>query len=92
MENLTKKLIARRYLPQPRSLHRKAEYAERCKLLVMPALYILGTGAGFHSIYPLTHILATEIEKCFHRFLDIFMDMGDEYICMLKNLTELSKI
>jgi hypothetical protein len=58
-----KKLIARGYLPQPRSLRRKAEYAERCKLLGMSALYILGTSAGFCSIYPLTHILATEIEK-----------------------------
>ena len=87
-----KKLIARRYLPQPRSLHRKAEYAERCEFLVMSALYIFGTGAGFFSIYPLTHISATEIEKFFHRFLDIFMDIRDEYVCMPKNLTELSKI
>ena len=92
MENLTKKLIARRYLPQPRSLHRKAEYVERCKFLVMSALYILGTGAGFFSIYPLTHISATEIEKIFHRFHGIFMDMRDEYIFMPQNLTALTQI
>ena len=92
MENLTKKLIARGYLPQPRSLCRKAEYAERCEQLVMSVLYILGTGTRFCLIYPLTHISATEIEKIFHRFLDIFMDIRDEYVCMPKNLTELSKI
>ncbi len=92
MEKLTKKLMARGYLPQPRSLHRQAEYAKRCELLVMSALYILGTGARFRSIYPLTNILATEIEKMFHCFLDIFMDMRDEYIFMPKNLMELTKI
>jgi hypothetical protein len=92
MKNLTKKLIAKGYLPQPRSWRRQAEYLERCKLLVMSALYILGTGAGFCSIYPLTHILATEIEKFFHRFLVIFMDMHDEYICMPQNLTALTQI
>ena len=52
----------------------------------------LETGAGFCSIYSLTHILATEIEKSFHRFLDIFMDMRDEYSFMPQILTALSKI
>ena len=33
--------LARGYLPQPCSLYRRGEYAERCKLLVMSALYIL---------------------------------------------------
>ena len=92
MENLTKKLIARGYLPQPRSLCRKAEYAERCEQLVMSVLYILGTGTRFCLIYPLTHISATEIEKIFHRFHGIFMDMRDEYIFMPQNLTALTQI
>jgi hypothetical protein len=92
MEDLTKKLIARGYLPQPRSWFRWAKYAERCELLVMSALYILGTGARFCSIYPLTHISATEIEKFFHRFHGIFMDMRDEYIFMPQNLTALTQI
>ena len=92
MEKLTKMLIARGYLPQLRSLNRRAEYTERRKCLVMSALYILGTGAGFCSIYPLTHILATEIEKFVHRFLDIFMDMRDEYIFKPQHLIALSKI
>jgi hypothetical protein len=92
MENLTKTLIARGYLPQPRSWFRQAEYAERCELLVMSTLYILGTGTGFCLIYSLTHISATEIENFFHRFLDIFIDMRDEYICMLPNLTEFTQI
>ncbi len=45
--NLQKRFIVRGYLPQLRSLNRRAEYAERCKLLVMSVLYTLGTGAGF---------------------------------------------
>jgi hypothetical protein len=47
VEHLTKKLIARGYLPPPRSLRRRDDYPERCELLVMSALYILSTGAPF---------------------------------------------
>ncbi len=47
VEHLTKKLIARGYLPPPRSLRRRDEYPKRYELLVMSALYILGTGALF---------------------------------------------
>jgi hypothetical protein len=50
----------------------------------MSALYILGTGAPFRLLYPLTHISKTEIEKFFHRFLDMFMDMREEYIFFAK--------
>jgi hypothetical protein len=80
VEHLTKKLIARGYLPPPRSLPRWDEYPERCELLVMSALYILGTGTPFCLLYPLTHISKTKIEKFFHRFLYMFMDMHEEYI------------
>jgi hypothetical protein len=58
----------------------------------MSALYILGTGAGFRTVYPLTHISVSEIEKFFHCFLDIFMDMRDKYISLPLNLTALTKI
>ncbi len=58
----------------------------------MSALHILGTGAPYQSLYPLTHISKTEIEKFFHRFLDMFMDMREEYIYMPKNMRELNKI
>jgi len=91
VEKLTKKLIARGYLPPPRSLRQRAEYPERYGLLVISALYILGTGAGFCTVYPLTHISVSKIEKFFHRFLDIFMDMRDEYISLPLNLTALTK-
>ncbi len=47
VEHLTKKLIARGYIPPPRSLRCWDVYPERCELLVMFALYILGTGAPF---------------------------------------------
>ena len=92
VEQLTKKLIARGYIPPPRSLRRRDEYPKRCELLVMSALHILGTGALYRSLYPLTHISKTEIEKFFHRFLDMFMDMREEYIYMPKNIRELDKI
>ncbi len=80
VEHLTKKLIVRGYLPPPQSLCCRDEYPERCELLVLSALYILGTGAPFCLLYPLTYISKTEIEKFFHRFLDMFMDMCEEYI------------
>ena len=92
VEKLTKKLIVRGYLPPPCSLRWRTDYVERCKLLVMSALYILGTGAGFHMAYPLAHITTTKIEKFFHRFIDIFMDMREEYISLPQNLTALTKI
>jgi hypothetical protein len=92
VKHLTKKLIATGYLPPLRSLHRCTEYAERCELLFTSALYMLGTGAAFSIIYPLTHISTTEIEKFFHCLLDIFMELRDEYILMPKNFTKLAKI
>jgi hypothetical protein len=88
VEHLTKKLIVRGSLSPPRSLRR---YPERCELLVMSALYILGTGAPFCLLYPLTHISKTEIAKFFHRFLDMFMDMCEEYIKLPSNMRELDK-
>ena len=57
----------------------------------MSALYILGTGAPFRSLYPLTHISKTEIEKFFLRFLDMFIHMREEYIYMPRNMRELNK-
>jgi hypothetical protein len=91
VEHLTKKLIARGYLPPPRSLHWWDEYPERCELFVMSALYILGTGAPFRLLSPLTHISKTKIEKFFHRFLDMFMDMREEYISLPRNMRKLNK-
>ena len=49
-------------------------------------VYILGIGAAFCLMYPLTHISFTKIERFIHCFLDIFMDMWDEYISMSQNL------
>ncbi len=91
VEHPTKKLIARGYLPPRQSLRRWDEYPERCELLVMSALYILGTGAQFCLLYPLTHISKTEIEQFFHHFLDMFMDMSEEYIFLPRNMRELDK-
>ncbi len=57
----------------------------------MSALYILGTGAPFRLLYPLTHISKTEIEKFFQRFLDMFMDMHEEYMYLPRNMHKLNK-
>jgi hypothetical protein len=54
VEHLTKKL---------RSVCCWDEYPKRCELLIMSALFILGTGAPFRLLYPLTHISKTDTEK-----------------------------
>jgi len=42
-------------------------------------------------VYSLTHISTTKIDKFFHCFLDIFMDMRDEYISLPQNLLAITK-
>jgi hypothetical protein len=50
----------------------------------------LGTGDAFHSIHPLTHISTTQIVKFFHCFLDISMDMWEQYISMSHTIIALN--
>ena len=49
VEELTEQLIVRGYVPYPRTRSWQAKFRERTELLVMSSLYLLGTGAAFHS-------------------------------------------
>ena len=86
VEELTEKLISRGYVRLPRTRCRRAEFRERTELLVMPSLYILGTGAAFRSCRSLCSICTSEVRKFFYVFLDAIVDMKDDYVYMPKNM------
>jgi hypothetical protein len=56
----------------------------------MSALYILGKGAAFHSCRALCNISTPQVHKFFFKFLDVFMDMHEEYIKLPGNVAELN--
>jgi hypothetical protein len=58
----------------------------------MSTLYLLGTGSGFCTCQPLCYISTSEVLKFFFLFLDAIVDMHDEQIGMLSNLTELRRV
>jgi hypothetical protein len=61
VEDLTNILIDRGYIIPPRSHRRRAVFRERLELLVMSALYLLGSGAAFRSCKPLCGISTLEV-------------------------------
>ena len=61
VEELTNILIDREYINRPRSHRCRAVFRERLELLVMSALYLLGTGAACHSCKPLCGISTSEV-------------------------------
>jgi hypothetical protein len=67
-----------------------AEFRERAELLVMSSLYILGKGAAFHSCKALCNISTLQVHKFFFKFLDVFLDMHEEYIKLPGNVAELN--
>jgi hypothetical protein len=89
VEELTNILIDRGYIIPPRSHRRCAVFHERSELLVMSALYLLGTGAAFRSCKPLCGISTSEVRKFFYKFIEALVNMKDEYIYLPWNLTEL---
>ena len=88
VEDLTNILIDRGYIIPPRTYQRCAVFRECLELLVMSALYLLGTGAAFCSCKPLCGISTSEVQKVFYTFIEALVDMKDEYICLPWNLTE----
>ena len=92
VEELTQQLIDRGYVRYPRTRCRQAEFRERTELLVMSALYLLGTGAAFRSCRSLCLISTSEVRKFFYVFINAIVDMKDEYICMPTNLSELNRV
>ena len=89
VEEPTNMFIDRGYINPPRSHRRRAVFRERSELLVMSALYLLGTGAAFCSCKPLCGISTSEVRKFFYKFIEALVDMKDEYICLPWNLTKL---
>jgi hypothetical protein len=69
VEELTNILIDHGYIIPPRSHshRRRAVFRERSELLVMYALYLLGTGAAFRSCKPLCGISTSEVHKFFYK-------------------------
>ena len=92
VEELTNILIDRGFNNSPRSHWCRAVFCEHLELLVMSALYLLGTGAAFCSCKPLCGISTSEVRKFIYKFIEALVDMKDEYICLPRNLTELIRI
>jgi hypothetical protein len=66
VEELTKILVERGYIVETRLLQFHAKFCERSELLVLTALFRLGSGNSFHQIHSNTYISVTEIGKFFH--------------------------
>jgi hypothetical protein len=92
VEELTNILNDREYINTPRSHRRPVVFRERSELLVMSALYLLGTGAAFHSCKPLCGISTSEVQKFFYMFIEALVDMKDEYIYLPRNFAELKSV
>ena len=92
VEELTRKLIDRGYIRRPRSLARRAEFFERAELLVMSALYLLGTGAAFRSCKPLCGICTSDVRTFFYTFIEALVDMKDEFIYLPRNVGEMNRL
>ena len=92
VEELTTILIDRGYIKEPRSLQFRAEFRERSELLVMTALFRLGSGNSFRQCRSNTYISVSEIRKFFIVFLDAIVDMRDEYVHLPRDMTELRKL
>jgi hypothetical protein len=65
VEELTTILIDCGYITRPRSHCRCKVFRERSELLVMSALYLLATGAAFHSCKPLCGICTSDVRRFF---------------------------
>jgi hypothetical protein len=92
VEDLTNILIDRGYIIPPRPHRCRAVFRERSELLVMSALYILGSGASSRSCKPLCGISRSEVLKFFYIFIEALVDMKEEYIFLPRNLTELNRV
>jgi hypothetical protein len=92
VEELTSLLIRRGYIDQPRLYFRQQEYCKRAEILVMSALYTLGSGASFRSLRAQTNISISECRKFFLRFIDAMVDMKDEFIYLPRKVGEMNRL
>ena len=84
---LTNILIDCVYNNLPRSHWRSAVFRKRSESLVMSTLYHLGTGIAFRSCKPLCGISTSEVHTFFYKFIEVLVDMMDEFP---PNLTKLN--
>jgi hypothetical protein len=89
VKELTDILINRGYIKVPRLLRFWEEFRERSELLVMSGLYRLGNGNSFRQLRSMCHISISEIRKFFADFLDVMVEMKNEYIYLPRNVVEL---
>ena len=89
VEELTNILIQRGYIVEPRSLRFRDEFRERSELLVLTALYRLGSGNSYRHCRSNTYISVSEIRKFFNLFLDAIFEMRDDYVYLPRDITEL---
>ena len=92
VEERTNLLITRRDVPFPQTKSIQAEFCERMERLVMCLLYLLGTGAVFWACQPLCSISTSKVRKFYYLFLDVIVDMREEQVFMLRNLTALTHV
>jgi hypothetical protein len=71
----------------PRLLKFQEEFRERSELLVLSVLFRLGTGNSFCTCRALCNISVAEIRKFFMRFLDAMVDMKENYVYLLRNIS-----
>ena len=92
VERLADILIDRGYVQPPRLLLCRAEFRERTELFVMLSLYLLGRSAAFFSCRILCNISTLEICHFFFPFLDVLVDMRNEFIKLPENIQELINV
>jgi hypothetical protein len=92
VEVLTSTLINPGCIVLPRLHRRRSKFQECSELLVMSALHLLASGASFQSCKVLCNISTLEVRKLFFLFLDAIIDMKDEYVLLLQNLTKLNQV
>ena len=90
VEDLTNILIDCGYIIPSRSHRHRAAFRECSELLVMSALYILGSGATFRSCKPICGISTLEVKMYFYIFIEALVYMKEEYIFLPWNLTDLN--
>jgi hypothetical protein len=91
VEELADILINRGYIKVPRLLRFWEKFHECSELLVMLALYPLGNGNSFRQLWSMCHISVSEARKFFSNFLDVMVEMKDEYIYLPLNVVELRR-
>jgi hypothetical protein len=88
VEELTDIFINCGYIQPVRLLMYRGEFCEWSELFIMSALYCLGTGNLFCTCQALCYISVLHLRNFFYTFLDVIVEMQDEFIDLPKNIME----